>query len=300
VKSYTLSGLLLLLENQQAQLAQESDVALDPERYVIGDDGLLVEKVGPWAKDKLEIIGHYVQISGATRRKYRENQPTFIDVFCGPGRSLVRSTGEYIDGSPITAFKQGKHSVEGFATIEISDRNHELLAAAATRLRKLEAPVRATPGPAVEAIANVVSSVNQYGLHFALLDPHNLGALSFSIIEKLAMLKHVDILVHVSVSDLQRNADLYSSEVQLQFDEFAPEWRKRVSLDANLQSVRASMIEYWSDLVERLGLPRAKHTELIKGTGNQRLYWLMLLSRHPRAHEFWDKITSPARQPTMF
>jgi three-Cys-motif partner protein len=275
-------------------------MALDPERYVIGDDGLLVEKVGRWTKDKLEIIGHYVQISGAARRKYRENRPAFIDVFCGPGRSVVRNTGEYIDGSPVTAFKQGKHSVERFATIEVSDLEPELLAAATTRLQKLDAPVRATPGPAVEAIANIVSSLNRYGLHFALLDPHNLGALSFSIIEQLAELKYVDIIVHVSVADLQRNADLYSSEVQRQFDEFAPEWRKHVSLDANLQSVRASLMEYWSDLVERLGLPRAKHTELIKGVGNQRLYWLMLLSRHPLAHQFWDKITSPSREPTMF
>jgi three-Cys-motif partner protein len=275
-------------------------MALDTKRYVLGDDGLLVEKVGPWAKDKLEIVGDYIQISGATRRKYRQNRPAFIDVFCGPGRSLVRSTGDYIDGSPVTAFKQGKQSAERFATIEISDLEPELLAAATTRLQKLGAPVRATAGPAVEAIANIVSSLNHYGLHFALLDPHNLGALSFSIIEQLAKLKRVDILVHVSVSDLQRNADLYSSEMHRQFDEFAPEWRKHVSLDANLQSFRASMIEYWSDLVERLGLPRAKHTELIKGTSNQRLYWLMLLSRHPRAHEFWDKITSPAREPTMF
>jgi three-Cys-motif partner protein len=275
-------------------------MALNPERYAIGDDGLLVEKVGPWAKDKLEIVGDYIQISGATRRKYRKNRPAFIDVFCGPGRSLVRSSGEYIDGSPVTAFKHGKHSVKRFTSIEISDLEPELLAAATTRLEKLEAPVRATPGPAVEAIANIVLSLNRHGLHFALLDPHNLGALSFCIIEQLAKLKHIDILVHVSVSDLQRNADLYSSEVQRQFDEFAPEWRKHVSLDANLQSVRASMIEYWSDLVERLGLPRAKHTELIRGTSNQRLYWLMLLSKHARAHEFWDKITSPAREPSMF
>jgi three-Cys-motif partner protein len=231
---------------------------------------------------------------------YMSYFPRRVDVFCGPGRSLLRSDGQYIDGSPITAFKQGKQSAECFATIEISDVDPELLAAATTRLQRLEAPVRATPGPAVEAISNIVSSLNQYGLHFALLDPHNLGALSFSINEQLAKLKHVDILVHVSVSDLQRNADLYSLAVQRQFDEFAPGWRTHVSLDANLQSVRASMIGYWSDLVERLGLPRAKHTELIKGTGNQRLYWLMLLSRHPRAHEFWHKITSPAREPTMF
>ena len=117
-------------------------MALDPERYQTGDDGLLVEKVGPWAKDKLEIVSDYVQISGATRRMYRENQPAFIDVFCGPGRSLVRSTGEYIDGSPVTAFKQGKDSVERFATIEISDLDPELLTAATTRLQKLEAPAR--------------------------------------------------------------------------------------------------------------------------------------------------------------
>jgi hypothetical protein len=29
---------------------------LNSERYVIGDDGLLVEKVGPWAKDKLDLL----------------------------------------------------------------------------------------------------------------------------------------------------------------------------------------------------------------------------------------------------
>jgi hypothetical protein len=48
----------------------------------------------------------------------------------------------------------------------------------------------------------------------------------------MAKLKYIDILVHVSVSDLQRNLDLYSSEVQRQFDEFAREWRKHVSLNA--------------------------------------------------------------------
>jgi three-Cys-motif partner protein len=149
-------------------------MALDRNRYVIGDDGLLVEKVGPWAKDKLEIVSAYIQISGATRRKYRGN--AFIDVFCGPGRSLVCDTGEYTDGSPVIAFKQGKYSVERFATIEISDLEPELLAAATTRLKKLEAPVRPMPGPAVEAVANIASSLNKYGLHFALLDPHNLGA----------------------------------------------------------------------------------------------------------------------------
>jgi three-Cys-motif partner protein len=180
-------------------------MALDPERYVIGDDGLLVEKVGPWAVEKLDIVASYIQISGPTRRKYRDNRPAFIDVFCGPGRSLIRTNGTLIEGSPVAAFKQGEQSAERFASIEISDVEPELLAAATTRLQRQNAPVRSIRGPAVEATRNIVSSLNQYGLHFALLDPHNLGALSFSVIEELAKLKHVDILVHVSVPAERRS-----------------------------------------------------------------------------------------------
>jgi hypothetical protein len=76
-------------------------MALNPERYVIADDGLLAEKVGPWAMEKLDIVASYIQISGPTRRKYRDNRPAFIDVFSGPGRSLIRTNGEFIDGSPV-------------------------------------------------------------------------------------------------------------------------------------------------------------------------------------------------------
>jgi three-Cys-motif partner protein len=220
-------------------------MALNSEKYKVGDDGLLVEKVGPWAKDKLGIVARYVQISGATRRKYQQNSPAFIDVFSGPGRSVIRTSGAFIDGSPVTAFKQGEQSAEPFASIEISDVEPELLAAATTRLKRLKAPVHPTEGPASDAIEKIVSSLNPHGLHFALLDPHNLGALSFSIIEQLARLKRVDILVHVSISDLQRNLDLFSSEVQQQLDQFAPGWRNHVRRDMNQQSLRAAIIAYF-------------------------------------------------------
>jgi hypothetical protein len=220
---------------------------LDPEHYVIGDDGLLVERVGSWAKNKLEIESNYIQISGPTRRKYRENQPAFIDVFCGPGRSLVRETGEYIDG-PSRPSSRANTLLSALRPSKSPIASRSYLPPQRHACRSWKRRCARPPGPAVDAITKIVSSLNQYGLHFALLDPHNLGALSFSIIEQLAKLKHIDILVHVSVSDLQRNADLYSSEVQWQFDEFAPKWRKHVSLDTNLQSVRVAMIEYWSDL----------------------------------------------------
>jgi three-Cys-motif partner protein len=125
-------------------------------------------------------------VTGATRRKYLHNSPAFIDVFSGPGRSLIRTTKEYIDGSPVTAFKQSAKSIAAFASIEISDAEPGLLAAATARLQRLSASVRPTPGPAVAAIKKIVAGLNPYGLHFAFLDPHNLGSLSFSIIQQFS------------------------------------------------------------------------------------------------------------------
>jgi hypothetical protein len=68
-------------------------------------------------------------------------------------------------------------------------------------------------------------------------------------------------------------------------------------VDKNQETLRAAIIQYWSGKVMELGLPRAKHCELIKGTQGQRLYWLILLARHRLAHSLWSKISSSAKAP---
>jgi three-Cys-motif partner protein len=264
------------------------------EHYWQDENRLWVENVGPWAKEKLKIITDYVQICSGTRKKY--THCAFIDVFSGPGKSKIRTTNELIDGSPVAAFKKA-HRSGPFSQIYISDADEELLGSADDRLKRLGAPAIPIKGPASVALPTIVRSVDRYGLHLALLDPHNLGTLSFDLFESLATLKHIDVIVHVSLGDLQRNADRYTSEDQLQFDRFAPGWREHIRPDMNQNSLRASILEYWTDKVAGLGLPRAKHCELIRGTQSQRLYWLMLLAKHELPHAFWTKITSLAKSP---
>ena len=149
------------------------------ERYSLDDDGLLVENVGPWAVDKLKIVTDYIQASSAARRHYLGSGAAYIDVFSGPGRSRIRTTRRYIDGSPVAAFKKAKTSLAEFTSINISDADSNLLAAAEKRLLGLGAPVQATPGPASSAMPEIVQRLNKYGLHFAFLDPHNLASLSY-------------------------------------------------------------------------------------------------------------------------
>ncbi len=180
-----------------------------------------------------------------------------------------------------------------------SDANPDRLAAAENRLRSIGAPVQPTPGPAVAAIDRIIARLNRSGLHFAFLDPHNLGALSFSLFESLAKLKHIDVIAHVSVSDLQRNVDRYTSELHNLFDEFAPGWRSEISTNMSQAPLRTAIIEYWSKRVKALGLPPARHCELITGLRNQRLYWLFFLSRSAFARDLWTKISSFSKAPTF-
>lgn len=264
------------------------------DHYWQDKDGLWVENVGPWAKEKLKILTDYIQIASETRKKYEHC--AFIDVFSGPGRSRIRDTNEMIDGSPVAAFKQANQRWP-FSSVCVSDLDPELLSSTKTRLQSIGAPVRDFAGPADVALPRIVNSLSSSGLHLALLDPHNLGTLSFHLFEALAKLERIDIIVHVSLSDLQRNVDRYTSAAHQQFDRFAPGWREHIGLDQNQSSLRAAILQYWTDKVVKLGLPRAMHCELIRGSGNQRLYWLMFLARHPLPHSFWNKINSSARQP---
>jgi three-Cys-motif partner protein len=272
-------------------------MARDPDRYTEGNDGLIVEKVGSWAVDKIKIVTDYVYASGGARKQYAG--AAYIELFCGPGRSLIRDTTRFIDGSPIAAFKRSLESPGRFTSICISDADAELLDAATRRLTVLGAPVDPVRGPASTAVCKIVPGLDAYGLHLAFLDPHNLGALSFDLFVELAKLKHIDIIAHVSLHDLRRNADRYTSEAQDQFDKFAPGWRENVRTDMNQRAFRAALMKYWASKILALGLPRARHEELIKGDQRQRLYWLILLSRHKLAHKLWEQISSAAKSPTF-
>src|SRR5258708_10343725 len=213
------------------------------EHYTLDEQGLLVEKVGPWGKDNLRILADYIRASGGARRKYPLHGPTYIDVFCGPGRSVIRDTNEFIDGSPVVAFKKANGSPAPFTSITISDANAELLTTAENRLSALGAPVRTVQGPASSAMPQIVQRLEPGGLHLEFLDPHNLGTLSFDLFESLAKLKRIDVIVHVSLSDLQRNADRYMSAAHDQFDTFAPRWRDPLGTAPNRHPPRAATIQ---------------------------------------------------------
>jgi three-Cys-motif partner protein len=142
-------------------------------------------------------------------------------------------------------------------------------------------------GKAEDTAAQIVARLNPDGLHFVFLDPYKLDDLPFSVVEAFGRLKRVDMLIHVSALDLQRNLDAYSMSEDGPLDHFAPGWRAAVSRKQTQSATRAAYIAYWASKVEALG----RRAELVSGTTkNQRLYWLVFVSRSDFAKSLWDKI----------
>lgn len=270
---------------------------------ILGDDGLPADEVGVWAKEKHTYLKRYLDISRSTRNKYigeRKGGAVYFDLFSGSGRSRIRGTKEWIDGGAVAAWKTSRDGGAPFTDIYISDLDEDRLDACTARLRKLEAPVHSIHASAVDAAENMVSAVSGYALHFAFVDPYNLEALDFRVIQALSGLKRIDLLIHLSAMDLQRNLSINLTADNSAFDAFAPGWRDKVSTTGAQSEVRRRVVEYWRELVANLGVWPSTGQRLISGENNQPLYWLLLAARHALAHKFWETAANIEGQRKLF
>lgn len=199
----------------------------------------------------------------------------------------MRKTGEWIDGSCVAAWKKSVDSGAPFSVVYIADSDVEKLEFATERLRRLNAPVVPIHGKAVDTVKQVATRLHPSGLHFAFVDPFNLGAFDFEVMRTLSRLKYIDMLVHVSKMDLQRNLGFNVAMQQTAFETFAPGWRSAVNLRQSQPNIRRDVFEYWRGLVGGLGIDASADMRLITGPGNQPLYWLLLVAKHELAHRFW-------------
>lgn len=259
-------------------------------KLIDGDDGLPAEEVGVWAKEKHDYLCRYIDISRAVRTQWigqGKAGATYIDPFCGPGRCRVRDTGEWIDGGVVAAWKKSRDGGAPFTQVFIGDLDVQRRESAANRLRHLSAPVVEIDGAAVRSVRQIVGRLNPYGLHFAFLDPFNLEALDFDIINSLSALRRIDMLVHVNQMDLQRNLISNATAEESAFDTFAPGWRDKVDIVRGQNEIRQRVFQYWRDQVANLGVWPSAEMKLITGSKNQPLYWLLLAAKHDLAHKFW-------------
>jgi three-Cys-motif partner protein len=254
-------------------------------------DGLPVQCVGAWERDKHDPLERYIAASSGPRGWFLKPRPgvsvpggaAFVDLYAGPGRARVRSTGAVVDGSPLIALKHGAAPFTKVIACELDPGN-----AAALRARVAPFGERAVviEGSCHDRIGAVVAEIPASGLNFALIDPYSLDQLDFETISRLAAVERMDMLIHFPTMDAKRNWG-QGSEARLTKALGTEAWRDRVRKPRDV--TRA--IDVLRDRLQAFGYTGqdVRSVEVRNSTGGV-LYHLVYASKHKKGDEIWQSI----------
>ena len=247
--------------------------------------------------EKHERLTKYVNASRGARNKFPRAGSAYIDLFCGPGRVQEKESLKFYDGGALVACRSARENSSPFNEVHIGDVDNKLLSACESRLVGLGDSVHSYNGPASETVSEVISKLHPYGLYLAYLDPYNLSNLPFSVIEKLSSIEKMDMIIHVSYQDLVRNLDKNLDGSSDSLDNFAPGWRSSIEGLSNPNTeMRAAIIKHWMNLIRGCGMMPFEQFEQVRGSKNQKIYWLLFVSRHQLADKLWGEIRNVQKQ----
>lgn len=256
---------------------------------------LLIERgpdntgVGEWVPfEKHRYLCRYLNATREAQKGFK--QRVLIDPFCGPGRIQVKGEAKTRDGGSVIAYRQLVLSGAPFTKVLIGDIDADRAAANEQRLKARGATVQKFVGPAVETADLMAKAVPFGALALAYIDPYNLEYLSFSIIERLARLQHVDFAVHFSLMDLTRNIDMELDPARDRFDHALPGWRSRVPPNISKKNLPLWFFEEWCKAVQALGFTVSSQMPRITDGKGRAIYRLVFFSRHPLPDRIWGDI----------
>ncbi|MGH7771604.1 MAG: three-Cys-motif partner protein TcmP, partial [Candidatus Binatia bacterium] len=262
-------------------------------------DGLPLREVGYWSLNKLRYLAAYAYIFATSMRQ--KWFTVYIDLFAGPGKSLVKDTGEVVKGSPLVALEL-VYPFNRYIFVEAEPK-------ALNALEKRVAPYKEkveihTKGIDCNAAPRKITSlVPPNSLTLAFIDPEGCDV-HFSTIQAMAETGRVDLFMTFPMGmDVKRNVDkaARSPGPELtKYDHFfgSTNWRQTYLTALSSRgwkfAIRKTM-EFYKDQLKQLGYVQVDASDeiLIKTTKtNVPLYYLVFASKHPRGKDFWKKISS--------
>jgi three-Cys-motif partner protein len=261
-----------------------------PEPPTIASDGLPARPTGAWVHDKKYYLERYLSIfTRGVGPKWR-GKLCYVDLFSGPGRSIIRQAAEEVEGSPFVALNC---EFAKYIFVDVPEVIHSL----DVRLRghpKL-ARISLIPGDCNEVIEEVRAAAPADHLTLAFIDPTGLQ-ISFRTIQRLVQDRKVDLLMTIQFGmGIRMNLRQYSQSESNALTSFMgnDSWRPDVEEGGTPSLIGHRISSRYIDQLRQLGYETVQNREITvrSDQNNLLLYFIVLASRHPRGQDFWRKIT---------
>ncbi len=165
---------------------------------------LKFDKVGYWSEIKLDIIKDYASAYSkilAAQQKPRLHH-IYIDAFAGAGVHISKSTGEFVQGSPVNAILVEPPFCE-YHLIDLDRRKIALL----KELVEGRSDVHIHEGDGNNILLKDVFPrvlFKDYRRGLCLLDPYGLD-LKWEVIKTAGQMQSIDVFLNFPVADINRN-----------------------------------------------------------------------------------------------
>lgn len=270
------------------------------------DDGLPMRASGAYVAEKLHILGNYMNIFENAMHSKLWHKRHYIDLFSGPGKCCVRTSGCVYLGSPLKAL-----TIQNpFTNYFFVDNDPTLLEAlkercSASPLFNQVRFIRGDGNETVGGIANEIKRTDQNkphgswsSLNLAFLDPEGLD-LRWTTVETLASVSKMDLIIHYPEMGLTRNfAQLADAADDTVIDLFfgSRKWREifKKYRTREIPSLHRKMMDLYEEGLVDLGYEvnhaAQLHNEpLIKNRRRGKLYRLLHASKHEFGIKCWHE-----------
>lgn len=264
-------------------------------------DGLPARIVRDWTKEKLHYFKRFIDIfTPAMRKTWPER--AYIDLFAGPGKCILATSKEEIDGSPLIALKV-EHPFTKYIFVE---KEKALLDALRDRVGRLNLKITPTylVGDCNSMIGEIKRNVPRNALSFAFVDPTGLQ-IAWDSVEDLVAGRKVDILFTFMYDlGIKRNIGNLLDHTDTKIDRFLPpglDWREyHLKCGMKPSETAKAMLEHYTVSLYKLGYKKISTEQDLIRVKNRRgryLYSLLFASKHDLGIKFWrEDIKKPFSQ----
>lgn len=288
---------------------------------VSGSDGLPVQCVGPWVEDKYYFLEGYLNASCEARRKFSDlGNATYIDLFSGPGKCIIKKELREIEGGGLRAFNREEARFNEYFYFDLIEENVKAL----KKRVKDNANCHVKTGDSNNLIATAIKqlrekeqAIKRYRYHFAFVDPFGAEGLRFDSLREMAKMRRMDLLINFPIGSIKRNIDVWLAKKETILDLFlgTDVWRERIKTRSS-QSIFKILLDVFREQLNSIGYPdeglmmvtsnaniySSLPTVGVKNTKEVDLYVLILASKHKLGQKIWSSVikTKPDGQKSLF
>ena len=258
------------------------------ETQVIASDGLPARPTGQWVLGKKYYLARYLDIMTRGVGKKWAGNLSYVDLFAGPGRSLVRGTGEEVEGSPLLALER---EFSHYVFVDVPD----VLSVLKRRLigHPKASRISFVEGDCNAVIETVRKELPAGHLTLAFIDPTGLQ-IQFRSIRRLVQDRKMDLLMTIQLGmGVTMNLPQYLKTEGNRLTGFLgnARWREDIK-QGGTASLRPIVSGPILQELRSMRYSTVREREIdIRNDQNLLLYVMVLASRHPLGGKFWREAT---------